>query len=46
MKTALNVTTREFLADFGLACLAALGVGTAVGLAAAALVTLLAAAGG
>ena len=45
MKTQLNVTAREFLLDFGLACLAALGIGAGVGLAAAALVTLLAAAG-
>ncbi len=46
MKAQLNVTTRQFLTDFGIACLAALGVGAAVGLAAAAVVTLLAASGG
>ena len=45
MKTHIDVTTRQFLLDFGLACLAALGVGAGVGLAAAALVTLIAAAG-
>lgn len=44
MKTQLDVTTRQFLLDFGIACLAALGVGAGVGLAAA-LVTLIAAAG-
>ena len=41
MKTATHVSTRQVLHDFGLACLLALGVGVAVGLSAAAAVTLL-----
>jgi hypothetical protein len=41
MKTNTHVSTRQVLNDFALACLLALGIGTAVGLAAAAAVSLI-----
>ena len=40
MKTTVHVSTRQVLHDFALACLLALGVGMAVGLGAAGLVSL------
>lgn len=40
MKTHPHVSTRQVLQDFALACAMALGIGTAIGLAAAALVSL------
>lgn len=42
MKTTTHVSTRQVLGDFAIACLLALGIGAAVGLAAAAAVGLLA----
>lgn len=41
MKTDLPVRTRQVLNDFALACLLALGIGTSVGVTAAAAVSLL-----
>lgn len=42
MKTHTHVSTRQVLNDFAFACLLALGIGAAVGLAAAAAVSLVA----
>jgi hypothetical protein len=42
MKTATHVSTRQVLNDFAVACAVALGIGATVGLAAAALVSLVA----
>ena len=42
MKTNAHVSTRQVLNDFAVACLLALGIGAAVGLAAAGLVSLVA----